>query len=282
MKNILTELEQLLGMPVASAKPMGGGSIDRVYRIECENQRYCLKLNHNVPADFFFAEKIGLETLAASNSIRVPSIRSHGENYLLLEWLEPALTRDCQPEQLGRNLAMMHQNQANHFGFERNNYCGKTPQVNSPCKDGFEFFAMYRLTTQIELASDAGLLSKNDINILESIARKLDQFIPKQPASLLHGDLWNGNVVYSQSGPALIDPATYYGWAEADLAMTRLFGGFDENFYQSYQEVRPLEPGFEERVPLYNLYHLLNHLNLFGSGWYDSVMAVARQYALSS
>jgi fructosamine-3-kinase len=176
----------------------------------------------------------------------------------------------------------MHQINGNYFGFDSDNYCGKTPQVNTPCADGFDFFLKYRLATQIELASDAGLMNKNDITIVESIAQKLNQFIPKQPASLLHGDLWNGNVIYSHSGPALIDPATYYGWAEADLAMTRLFGGFDDTFYHGYQEVRPLEPGFEERAPLYNLYHLLNHLNLFGSGWYDSVMAVARRYASGS
>jgi len=146
--------------------------------------------------------------------------------------------------------------------------------------DGFAFFAEARLLHQGKLARDAGLLDSGAIRKLEWLAARLDRWIPEQPASLIHGDLWGGNAHCGPEGePVLIDPAAHYGWAEAELAMTTLFGRFPEAFYRSYLASSQLSPEWESRIPLYNLYHLLNHLNLFGGGYRQSVQAVLDRYA---
>ncbi|MGI9316288.1 MAG: fructosamine kinase family protein [bacterium] len=278
MNTFVSDLEQLIGVPVTDIVPLGGGSINQVYRITNNSEYYCIKINLSAPEDFFQSEKLGLETLAASNSIRTPSVIDSGTQHLMLEWIDQDRQSRDQEVRLGRQLATLHNTTSNSFGFTSNNYCGATPQINTQCKNGFEFFALHRIQNQVSLAITKSLLDQNEVKLIDSLIQKIDAFIPAQPASLSHGDLWNGNVVFSGDGPVLIDPAVHYGWAEADLAMTRLFGGFNKYFYDSYHEVRPLEPGFEERAPLYNLYHLLNHLNLFGQGWHSAVMDTVQRF----
>ena len=279
MNSSSNEMKSLVGEKISDVVPLAGGSINQVYRLTINNEYYCLKRNDHAPADFFLSEQLGLEALSESCAVKVPNVVKQGPNFLLLQWIDSSSSSISFSEQLGRELAALHKIHRDSFGFDRDNYCGETPQSNTLCDSGYDFFARHRIQHQADLAVGKGLLSKSDLTLIESIGRRLDQFIPEQPASLLHGDLWNGNVIFSASGPVLIDPAVYYGWAEADLAMTRLFGGFDAAFYDSYREVNPVEPGFEERVPLYNLYHLLNHLNLFGSGWYPSVTQVVRRFS---
>jgi len=274
------DLSELIDSPVSDAIPLGGGSINQVYRITIDDTLFCLKINHHAPPNFFLCEKQGLEALSNSGTVTTPEVVDCGTNYLLLEWLQPSNHSTAQFEQLGRQLAALHEVHAAEFGFADDNYCGETLQVNTPCHNGYTFFVQHRLLRQVKLAQNKGILGPKDVELIDSINCRLEHYIPNQPPSLLHGDLWNGNVIFTDQGPALIDPAAYFGWAEADLAMTKLFGGFSIEFYQSYLESRPMESGFEERVPIYNLYHLLNHLNLFGSAWYPSVMQVARRFAV--
>lgn len=159
------------------------------------------------------------------------------------------------------------------------NWCGTTPQPNPRDTDGHAFFANHRLLFQAGRAHAAGLLAAPDLHRVEAIAGRLQDLVPVQAPALLHGDLWHGNVFADTNGEAvLVDPAAYWGWPEADLATTRLLGGFDDAFYDAYLEMRPLEPGWEERMPLYNLYHLLNHLNLFGEGYGAEVDAMLAHY----
>lgn len=273
------DLKSLIGENVIDVIPISGGSINQVFRVTIDHKYYCLKRNDRAAKDFFHSEQLGLQALSESYAVKTPDVAKRGQNFLLLHWVEPSSPSKFLFAQLGRELATLHKTHHTRFGFETDNYCGETPQINTLCDSGSCFFAKYRIQHQADLAIDNGLLSTKDRIRIESICDRLDQIIPEQPPSLLHGDLWNGNVLFSTSGPVLIDPAVYYGWAEADLAMTRLFGGFDATFYEGYRETRPIEPGFDERVPLYNLYHLLNHLNLFGSGWYPSVMQIVRRFA---
>jgi protein-ribulosamine 3-kinase len=146
--------------------------------------------------------------------------------------------------------------------------------------DGYQFFGEQRLLFQARLANRRGLLGKEQMEQVERLAAHLSQLIPSQPASLIHGDLWGGNAITNQRGePVLIDPATHYGWAEAELAMTALFGSFPDVFYKAYQEVRTLDADFQGRFPIYNLYHLLNHLNLFGSSYLGQVLQILRRFS---
>ncbi len=146
-------------------------------------------------------------------------------------------------------------------------------------EDGYAFFAEQRLIYQARLAFDSRLLDERETRRVAALAQRLPELIPEQPASLIHGDLWSGNAVTdSAGGPALIDPAAHYGWAEAELGMTSLFGGFPSRFYEAYDQDRSLQPGWRERLPLYNLYHLLNHLNLFGAGYLGQVRSILSRY----
>lgn len=179
----------------------------------------------------------------------------------------------------GRRLARLHQQTRPEFGFEHDNYIGSTPQPNPWTADGYAFFAEQRLLYQARLARRQGLLGTAEVKQTERLARRLPELVPEQPASLIHGDLWSGNALADRGGnPALIDPAAHYGWAEAELAMTTLFGGFPEVFYRAYQELNPRPPGLWERFEIYNLYHLLNHLNLFGGGYRAQVTGILRRY----
>jgi fructosamine-3-kinase len=196
-----------------------------------------------------------------------------------MEDLEPAPRRaDYWPE-FGRRLAALHHHTNPQFGFSNDNYIGSTPQPNTWTDDGYDFFAEHRLLFQVRLASQRGLVGRGDVRRVEDLARRMPEIIPSQSASLSHGDLWSGNAMTeSDGGPAIIDPAAHYGWAEAELAMTTLFGTFPETFYQAYEEVRPLEPDYHSRFPIYNLYHLLNHVNLFGRGYLGQVTSILRRF----
>ncbi len=279
MDEIPAAVEAVLGGTIDGLTPIPGGSICRVYHVERSGRSWCLKTRTGAPADFFPSERDGIDALGAGGEVRVPEVVDCGASHILLEWLPPSGHGPDDAEQLGRQLAGLHSRAVAEFGFARDNYCGLTPQDNTRHTDGHVFFARCRLGVQGRMAHDAGLLPPRDRRRLERLADNLGRWIPIQPPSLIHGDLWSGNIHFSAHGPALIDPAAHHGWGEADLAMTRLFGAMAPSFYAAYNEVRPLEPGFDERAPLYNLYHLLNHLNLFGGGWLPRVRAVLDRYA---
>lgn len=258
---------------ITSIRSVGGGCINNGSRlVTTSGVTLFLKTNPVAPADMFAREAEGLLALMADGAPRVPQALLFGEGFLLLEDLAPAVRREDYWALFGQQMAALHAHTNPHFGFHHDNYIGSTPQPNPWTVDGYAFYCEYRLRHQARLASEKGLLTSQDENRLERLCTRLREMLPVQPASLLHGDLWSGNATSDSAGnPAVIDPAAYFGWAEADLAMTTLFGSFPEPFFRAYLERRPLETGYRDRFPIYNLYHLLNHLNLFGSGYLGAV-----------
>jgi fructosamine-3-kinase len=222
-------------------------------------------------ADAFAAEADGLEALRPH--IRVPEVLDrgirNGKAFILLEHLD--LQRGGDFAQLGRMLAALHRQTGPRFGWARDSYIGFTPQQNGWRDEWAEFWREHRMRPQVELAR------KNGFAVEMPRLAVLENHRPRP--SLLHGDLWSGNAGFTADGPVVFDPAVYYGDREADLAMTELFGGFPKAFYRAYDEAFPLAPGYEQRKHLYNLYHLLNHLNIFGGGYLSQVKATLRLLA---
>lgn len=241
----------------------------------------------------FHSEAVGLEALAQANAIRVPAVLAVSDDALVLELIETGALNADFFERFGRQFAGLHQHRGPVCGFPSDNFIGATPQVNQPIGAGWEdaeegygldwpeFFLERRLRCQVDLARANGhgsdlqrKLDKSQSTITDLLDAALE------PPSLLHGDLWSGNFLSDANGePCLIDPAVYYGHREADLAMTALFGGFDESFYAAYHEALPLAEGWRVRQPVYQLYHLLNHLNLFGSAYYGRCHSILEQLA---
>lgn len=267
--------------PHYDLNPLGGGDInDTAVLRTAGGRRFCVKQNAGAPSDFFHAEAAGLSAIADSASLRVPEVVFVAEKFITLEYIPPGRKSPRYWETLGAGLAQMHRQVRQQFGFPIDNYCGLTPQPNTFSKDGHAFFRERRILFQAALAFDKGLLNARELKQIESFANRLTELIPEQQAALLHGDLWSGNIHRDEDGdPVLIDPASYYGWPEADIAMTLLFGGFAEAFYSSYLESNPLAQGWRQRADIYNLYHLLNHLNLFGGGYHGQAMAVVNRYS---
>jgi len=260
--------------------PLGGGCINNASRLDTDNGPLFLKVNDSTPPDMFEREAEGLSALAAPNAIRVPKVLGAGPDFILQEFIEAGSRRSDFWETLGAQLAALHNTTSPQFGFDHDNYIGSTPQINIWEADGHNFFAAHRLRFQAELARRNGRLDLANYQLLITLLSKLPSLIPPQPASLIHGDLWSGNIHTGPNGePVLIDPAAHYGWAEAELAMMTLFGSPPQSFFDAYESARPLAPGYRGRFDLYNLYHLLNHLNLFGESYGASVHAILQRYA---
>jgi protein-ribulosamine 3-kinase len=277
---VIQWLDQRNHGAISSSRPVGGGCINNGMLLEMEGgASFFLKTNrHNLP-DMFAREAEGLAALDVKCAPRVPVPYLVGADFLLMEDLRPSTPQADFWEIFGRQIAALHEHTNECFGFEHDNYCGANPQPNPWSRDGYTFFGEQRLLFQASMAQRRGLLGSSELAQFERLVRRLPMLVPEQPASLSHGDLWTGNAISDSDGaPAIIDPAAHYGWAEAELGMTTLFGSFPHIFYTAYQEVRALEPGFQERFDIYNLYHLLNHLNLFGAGYLGQVRAVLRRY----
>lgn len=259
---------------------VAGGCIHQGSRlITTSGRTFFLKQNQSVPDDMFRREAEGLRALAATACIRVPEPFLVGTQFLVMEDLNPASPGPDYWSRFGRQLAALHDATSDRFGFDHPNYLGSTPQPNPWTEDGHEFFINHRLLFQAELAVERGLLREKSMDLVDQLCQKLPSLVPRQPASLLHGDLWSGNAMSDEEGePALIDPAVHFGWAEAELGMTQLFGGFPERFYLAYEESRSLDAGWHERLPIYNLYHLLNHLNLFGRSYLAQVESILNRF----
>lgn len=235
------------------------------------------------------AEARGLGLLAVAHVVRVPEVLLHAPAvgaapaFLVIAWIDAAsgTSRDAAGAALGVGLAEQHRRTAPAYGLDHDNYCGLTPQPNGWLPSWLDFYRDRRLRHQITLAERQGFLRHPRRSQLERLVERLELWIdPRpEPPSLLHGDLWGGNWLVDETGqPVLIDPAAYYGDREAELAMCRLFGGFPCSFYDAYDAAWPPLPGRHERVPLYQIYHLLNHLNLFGEVYGAQVDAVLRRY----
>ncbi|WP_369979297.1 fructosamine kinase family protein [Xanthomonas bundabergensis] len=245
-----------------------------------DGRRAICKRRRTMPTDFFAAEVRGLDALRTAGGLRVPQVYAQGEDWLLLEDLGEAPPHPRFARLAGEGLARQHRAHGERFGFGHDGYIGDSPQDNGTDRDGHRFFVERRLRPQAERALRAAALVPADMARLERLCARLPQLIPAQPPVLLHGDLWQGNLHCAGDGlPALIDAgAAHYGWAEAELAMLSLFGEPDPHLLRSYAEHAPLANDWRERAPLYNLYHLLNHLNLFGGGYLHAVRAVLARY----
>jgi protein-ribulosamine 3-kinase len=252
---------------------VSGGSIHRAYRWRCGGSLLFVKVAHHTGETALAAEAAGLEALAQAQAVRVPQVLARGVSarsaFLALEWIESRPAGRAAERRLGERLAAQHRVSAATFGFAGDNFIGSTAQPNGPLADWAEFFRERRLRHQLALAAQNGfapLLEQAGARLLESVEALLAGHRP-QP-SLLHGDLWAGNwLADERQEPVIFDPAAYYGDREADLAMTRLFGGFGRAFYEAYLTEAPLPAGQAVRAELYNLYHVLNHANLFGGGY---------------
>ena len=287
-----TILDELgLGPPI-DLRGLGGGCIaDAAVAEFADGSRVFVKRAAGRPG-MFEAEAAGLSALAEAGAIRVPRVLAVAKEALVLEMIEGAPRKRGFFEDFGRRFAALHRHRGRACGFDSDNFIGSTPQPNRPLDGPWEsvaaddgsgwphFFLERRLRFQVSLAAQRGgdeltrLLDRAEARMLELLGCSIE------PPVMLHGDLWGGNYIVDERGEAcLIDPAVYYGHREADLAMTRLFGGFDGSFYATYDEALPLAPGHEERLPIYQLYHVLNHFNLFGGGYYQQSRRILEHYA---
>lgn len=268
------------GWQFRHSQTLGGGCVAQVARLSVvaadgRQAQWLLK----TAATGAEGEAAGLRALAQAGALAVPRVFFVDNACLLMEFM-PQVPRGADfDERLGRGLALQHRCRAERFGFEQTTFCGGTPQNNTWQSDGCRFFTEQRLLALGSQCRDSGRLSRTDLQRLERFCLRLPEQVPEQPAVLLHGDLWHGNVITTAAAePALIDPAVYYGWAEADLAMTLMFGGFSERFYGAYRDLEPVAPGWRKRADIYNLYHYLNHLLLFGGGYHSDVLRIVKYY----
>jgi len=261
---------------LSNHSPIGGGDINQAFRLQGQcGRHFFLKLNQNGRLPMFVAEAEGLRALEQAKAIRVPKPICYGETdqhaYLVMEFISFSPASSAGSAQMGEQLAALHQTSSlgQGHGWHRDNTIGMTPQRNNWCDDWVEFFRHQRLGYQLDLASTKGasrqLLEKGQF-LLKNVDFYFESYQPQ--TSLLHGDLWSGNAGFDENGkPVIYDPATYYGDRETDIAMTELFGGFSHDFYSAYERIWPLDSGYSRRRELYNLYHILNHFNMFGSGY---------------
>ncbi|MCP4334462.1 MAG: fructosamine kinase family protein [Gammaproteobacteria bacterium] len=255
----------------AHATPLSGGNINHAFRLEIGTARFFVKLNRTEWLSMFVAEAAGLDAIRRSQTIRVPEVylTSHEGNHasIVMEYIDLAASADR--DLLARQLSAMHGCYLDRFGFDCDNTIGSTPQINEYCDDWIEFWRRHRLGFQLTLAQKNGCepsLIDSGNRLAENLAPFFDSYRPRP--SLLHGDLWSGNQGADEAGnPVIFDPACYYGDHQADLAMMELFGHPGERFFAIYHEHFPIDEGYALRRDLYNLYHLLNHLNLFGGSY---------------
>ncbi|MDO5702996.1 MAG: fructosamine kinase family protein [Lachnospiraceae bacterium] len=277
---------------ITDRTPMTGSDLNRICRLTLSTgERVFAKYNSPERADMFRAEAEGLDAIRKTGCMPTPTVYGYGTDpddnkaFILLEYLPQRRMQSAAAwQQFGRQLAEMHRSGAvlfsngSKYGFRSDNYIGLSPQVNAGCGSWIDFFRTNRL--EVQMRKGEHIFNKKQLKQFSYLLDHLDRWLqePEFP-SLLHGDLWGGNAMRCADGVIrLIDPAVYVGDREADLAMTELFGGFPQGFYEAYEEMSPLEPGYRDRRDLYNLYHLLNHMNLFGMGYLPEVLSVVNRY----
>ena len=260
-------------------RSLAGGSINEVFYLDTSKGEMVLKVNSasRFPG-MFPAEKEGLEALGRTNSILAPQVYFFGQKedtaYLGLEYKPEGPETENFWVRFAEGLASLHQHSREQFGFGSSNYIGSLPQYNSARDSAADFYIDQRLEPQLKMAAERGFSFKD----LDQKLKNISSSIPDEAPALIHGDLWSGNYLATSEGPCLIDPAVSYGPREMDLAMMKLFGGYPSSTYRSYHEIFPLQSGFEERIPLWQLYYLLVHLNIFGSSYLPSVEKILNGY----
>lgn len=285
LDSIVSQIEAAIGVDCSNyqTQSIGGGCINSAYKITTADQAFFVKLNQPEGVDMFAAEAQGLNEMTEANCVRVPEVITYGQadghSFLALEYVQLGSMRGQAATLLGEQLAQMHDIEQPFFGWHVDNTIGSTPQFNQRSDDWLLFYQQQRLGPQLELAAQQGFggaLQRCGDKLQADMAHFFSGYTP-QPA-LLHGDLWGGNASADENGnPVIYDPATYYGDREADIAMTELFGGFGGGFHDAYQSIYRLDSGYPVRKTLYNLYHVLNHLNMFGGGYLGQAEAMIAQ-----
>lgn len=269
---------------IHKALPVSGGSINACYKLETDDGPFFLKVNTQARfPELFEREANGLIHMSRSKGLLVPDVYLveylEDKTYLLGEYIEKGSPNDTSWEELGRGLAQMHKCSSDQFGFHEDNYIGSLHQYNDWHDNWCQFFIENRLKVQIKRAIDAGLLDNELLQAFDRLYKQLPNILTNEPPALVHGDLWSGNIMFNTEGkPVIFDPAVYYGNREVDIAMSRLFGGFDQRFYNAYFEMCPVAKGLEERIDIYNLYPLLVHLNLFGRSYLADIRSILKRY----
>ena len=283
----IEKLTEIYGTSVqlTGSRSVGGGCINHAMKISTTVGDFFLKWNASAPADMFQKEAAGLTEMALSNSdLVIPKVIWSKENgdspsLLLMEYLAPPNNTSGFDERLGRGLAQMHRKTASAFGFYHSNYCGTTVQDNSWTSNWAEFYARRRIWNLVQQIKTTRGISFDDQKIYEKLVDRMPELLSHGTIpSLIHGDLWSGNYMYSNRGPALIDPACYYADREMELGMMKLFGGFSAAVWNAYAEEFPLPEGWKQRIRLYQLYHVLNHYLLFGGSYGWEALEIAKEY----
>ncbi|MDN5212487.1 fructosamine kinase family protein [Fulvivirgaceae bacterium BMA12] len=284
-QNFSKVLEQVLGsaVKVEAIRPLSGGCINNALLVKTNQGPFFVKCNRREKHDMFLAEYKGLSLLRKHSQFVIPAVLGcevdADNSYLILEFIEHTPQVGNYWEIMGRQLAEQHHNHADLFGLSHHNYIGSLFQDNSKKEHWNDFFIENRLEAQLQLAISNKLVDKKFVTEFRKIYSRCKDLFPAVKPSLLHGDLWSGNIITGLDGmPCLIDPAVYYGHPEMEIAFTRLFGGFDAAFYASYQENYPMEAGFDQRMDLYNLYPLLVHLNLFGASYLSGIKRIVSRF----
>lgn len=272
------------GFRISNILPVHGGDINKSFHIQGNQQSFFLKVNdaERFP-NLFVLEQAGLKLLKKVGGAVIPTLLAAGQfqqdAFLLMSWIEQGESTTAAQANLGRTLAFVHKNTQDFYGLEYNNYLGSLPQSNIAHAIWADFFIEERLKKQLERSAANGMADPALLSKFESLFLKIPDLFPTEVPALLHGDLWNGNYILdNKATPYLIDPAVYYGHREMDLALTKLFGGFEQSFYDAYQEVFPLEKDWQDRSDLCNLYSLLFHANVFGRSYMKQVEVILNRY----
>lgn len=279
---ILEHIEGQFEADISGFKRVHGGDINHSGQIALnDGAKYFIKWNMDSDPSMFEAEAKGLKILSRAHSgLIIPTVHSFGDTFLVMEWLGEGVANQTSSYDFGQQLALLHKNTADEFGLNHNNFIGKLPQSNNKHSNWPDFFAIERIEPQIKLAIESGKIDRSLFRTVQLLYGKLGSLFPYEKPALVHGDLWSGNFMYLQNGgSAIYDPAVYYGHREMDVSMTRLFGGFSDKFYEGYLDEFPLEPGFEDRIKLYNLYPILVHANLFGGSYSRQAEQIIKHYA---
>ncbi|MEO1435319.1 MAG: fructosamine kinase family protein [Bacteroidota bacterium] len=277
--------EDLLLTPILNYQAIGGGSINITGKITTAEGTFFVKLNDAKKyPDMFALEAKGLDFLRLAEVIRIPKVYRVAElddqAFLMMEFIEPGVNHGFFWDRFGQKLAQLHRFTGDQFGFEVNNYIGTLPQSNKMHNRFDEFFIVERLQPQLKLAIDGGKLDSLFIQHFEALYKALPEILPEEAPTMIHGDLWSGNYLADEKNePVLVDPAAYFGHREMDLAMTVLFGGFPNLFFEAYEEANPTAPGLENRVEIYQLYYLLTHVNLFGGAYINAVKKIIQPFS---
>ncbi|MCR8668559.1 fructosamine kinase family protein [Aestuariibaculum sp. M13] len=283
-EDFIAHISKQIKAPIESIHSVSGGDISSAYKIITSGQSYFLKTNTISNAlQMFQTEAEALKTIANTNTISTPKVLDYSQfkntSFLLLEFIDSKSPDSEDFKTLGRQLAELHKNTNAYFGLQQDDFIGSLIQYNKPTDSWNSFYVNERLYPQLQLAIQRQLLLESECPSKGQMLNKLNPLFQNIKPSLLHGDLWSGNYLIATNGkPYLIDPAMYFGDSEVDIAMTKLFGGFSEDFYKAYHNMIPEDEFTSNRIEVYQLYYLLIHLNLFGKSYYSSVINLLKKY----